>query len=168
MRQQPLRDAVPSTICLGKLSSSKTAFLTVSNADGPGASPLQSGRAKMPRHHCCCYSHEVGAASAPFNSPLAESARLMPVTASPMPAHPGAIAGLISCKPAAEWRGDVCQSSGTTNARLPQPALQPFRKPAVPSRPARRTEAARADVKLLQPRQRPACSGLRQFQFVRS
>jgi hypothetical protein len=28
--------------------------------------------------------------------PLAESARLMPVTASPMPAHAGALAGLIS------------------------------------------------------------------------
>ena len=31
-----------------------------------------------------------------FNSQLAESARLMPVTASPMPAHAGAQAGLIS------------------------------------------------------------------------
>ena len=39
-QQQPLRDGVPGTICLGKLSGSKTAFPTVSNADGPGANPL--------------------------------------------------------------------------------------------------------------------------------
>jgi len=32
----------------------------------------------------------------PFNFPLAESARMMAVTASPLPAHAGAIAGLIS------------------------------------------------------------------------
>jgi len=32
----------------------------------------------------------------PFSSPMAMSARLMPVTASPLPAHAGAIAGLIS------------------------------------------------------------------------
>ena len=40
MRWQPLRDGVPSAICLGKLSGSKTASPTVGNADGPGANPL--------------------------------------------------------------------------------------------------------------------------------
>jgi hypothetical protein len=53
----------------------------------------------------------------PFNFPLAESARLMPVTASPMPAYAGAVAGLISRKPAAERCGDNSRSSGMTLAR---------------------------------------------------
>ena len=40
-----------------------------------------------------------------------------PVTASPMPAHPGATAGLISRNPAAERAGDRPQASGTRDAR---------------------------------------------------
>jgi hypothetical protein len=51
---------------------------------------------KYRNRHCCCKPQEVGAASAQFSFPLAESARLMPVTASPLPGYPGAIAGLIS------------------------------------------------------------------------
>ena len=35
----------------------------------------QSAIATIPRHRCCCKPHEIGAASAQFNSPLAESAR---------------------------------------------------------------------------------------------
>ena len=57
----------------------------------------QSGIKKMPRDsYCCCKPQEVGATSAQFNFPMAESARLMPVIASPMPAHTGALAGHIS------------------------------------------------------------------------
>jgi hypothetical protein len=62
----------------------------------PPQSLCQEGIRKTPRLHCCCNPQEFGAASAQFNFPLAESARLMPVTASPMPAHAGALAGLIS------------------------------------------------------------------------
>ena len=48
-----------------------------------------SGRAssKGCNSHCGCTPGELGAASAQFNFPMADSARLMPVTTSPMPAH---------------------------------------------------------------------------------
>ena len=44
--------------------------------------------------HCGCTPESAGAASTAFT--LAESARLMPDTASPLPAPAGAYAGLIS------------------------------------------------------------------------
>lgn len=47
-----------------------------------------------PAGHCNCSLRETGAASHPRT--LAESARLMPVTASPLPAHASTYAGPIS------------------------------------------------------------------------
>lgn len=44
--------------------------------------------------HCGCDPEDVGAGSFPLT--LAESARLMPDNASPLPAPVGAYAGLIS------------------------------------------------------------------------
>ena len=100
----------------------------------------------------CCW-RSIG----PFDFSLAESARLMSVTASPLPARAGAIAGLISWNPAAERRGDTRQASGTTAARpCPNRHRCGLRRPAALPTPAGQTEAATADVWLLQPRQRPA------------
>jgi hypothetical protein len=57
----------------------------------------QSGIGKQPRRLLLLLQTTRSWRSiGPFDSPMAESARLMPVTASPMPAHAGAIAGLIS------------------------------------------------------------------------
>ena len=97
MRQRPLRDGLPSTIRLGKLSGSKTAFPTASNADGPGANPLPVRPHENTSAHTAVANHlKLAQHRRSSISPLAESARLMPVTASPMPAHAGALAGLIS------------------------------------------------------------------------
>ena len=73
---------------------------------------------------------------------LAESARLMPDTASPQPAPGGAYASVISCKPAAARSGDTRQGSKTK--RLPCPSR------------ACGTVAASAETPLLQPRPQPA------------
>lgn len=82
---------------LGKQPGSVKAMFAVSSADNPDQLPSKSTVGNNRGNSCCCCKpQEVGAASVPFYSPLAESARLMPVTASPMPAHAGALAGLIS------------------------------------------------------------------------
>ena len=93
----------------------------------------------------------------PFDSPMAESARLLPVTASPLPVHAGTIAGFISRNPAAERLGDKRQPSGTSETR-PAPTGITAAGPESQPRPdpACRTDAATASVKLLQSRQRPA------------
>ncbi len=79
----------------------------------------------------------------------------MSVTASPLPARAGAIAGLISWNPAAERRGDTRQASGTTGARpSPTGTAAATDGPGLPT-PVGQTEAATVDVQLLQPRQRP-------------
>ena len=58
----------------------------------------QSGIEKQPRRLLLMLLQTTRSCRSigPFDSRMAESARLMPVTASPMPAHAGAIAGLIS------------------------------------------------------------------------
>ena len=83
---------------VGKPPGSMNAMSAVSIADNPGVVAMPIGSMGRSRDDYCygCKPHEIGAASAPFNSPLAESARPMPVNASPMPAHAGAFAGLIS------------------------------------------------------------------------
>ena len=81
---------------VGKPPGSTTAELAVSSADIPAAIAVPIGNQENTSTPLLLQSTELGAASAQFNSPLAESARLMPVTASPMPAHAGALAGLIS------------------------------------------------------------------------
>ena len=63
--------------CLARrLRSPLSAMLTA-----PAQTLCQPGSAKISRHHCCCEPHEVGTASAPFNCPLAESARRILATA---------------------------------------------------------------------------------------
>jgi hypothetical protein len=83
---------------VGKPPGSTIVTPAVSSADSPEAICLPSGHYvnDLAPVCCSCNPHEVGAASAQLNFPLAESARLMPVTASPMPDHAGALAGLIS------------------------------------------------------------------------
>ena len=56
----------------------------------------QSGNRKRPQQWLLLQASRYWRNGSAFNSQLAESARLMPVTASPMPAHAGAQAGLIS------------------------------------------------------------------------
>ena len=82
---------------VGKPPGSVKAMFAVSSADNPDQLPSKSTLGNTRDNCCCrCKPQEVGAASVQFNSPLAESARLMPVTASPMPAHAGANTGHIS------------------------------------------------------------------------
>jgi hypothetical protein len=56
----------------------------------------QSGNRRWPQQWLLVQASRYWRNVSAFNSQLAESARLMPVTASPMPAHVGAQAGLIS------------------------------------------------------------------------
>ena len=82
---------------VGKPSGSTTAVPTVSNAGSPDAMALPIGHQEAASPAIAVAIHLILAQHRPNSiSPLAESARLMPVTASPMLARAGALAGLIS------------------------------------------------------------------------
>ena len=105
---------------VGKPPASAIAASAVSSADSRSEVTPPIGHWKAAATIAAVANHDKLAQHQPNSiSLLAESARLMPVTASPMPAHAGTNAGHISCNPAAERLGDIGSSSGPIDARTP-------------------------------------------------